>query len=97
MEEAGSISGLVCARSYFNLLCLSLESNEVDLRNSATRAAKGTSSPGCSPLHLWVSAYLLACSLSPSPLVLPPGETDEELVPSSPRQPFTCSKAFIAS
>lgn len=40
-EDAGSISGLVCARGYFKLLCLSLESNEVDLRSGAIRGETG--------------------------------------------------------
>lgn len=44
-----------------------------------------------------VSPSLLGCSLSLSPLMLPPMDTDEELIPSSPRQPFTCLIAFITS
>lgn len=118
-EDAGSISGLVCARSYFNLLFPGLESNEVDLKNGATKGEMGKA-PGsegyrCPELgshsgqrrpadqtlphctHSSLSAQLPGSSLSPSRLALPPVDMDEELIPSSPQQPFTCLIAFIAS
>lgn len=116
-EGAGSVSGLVCARSYFNHLCLGWGSSEADLRNSsirerwggllALRAAHAQSwdpSPGnegelqtkLSPV-VCVSPSLLGCSLCPSPLMLPPMDTDEELIPSSSQQPFACLIAFITS
>lgn len=44
-----------------------------------------------------VSPSLLGCSLCPSPLLLPTMDTDEELISSSPQQPFTCLIAFITS
>lgn len=36
-EDAGSVSGLVCARSYFNHLYSGWGSDEVDLRNGIIR------------------------------------------------------------
>lgn len=36
-EDSGSVSGLVCARSYFNQLCPGWGSNKADLRNSTIR------------------------------------------------------------
>lgn len=116
-EDAGSVSGLVCARSYFNHLCLGWGSNKVDLRNGTIRERRGgllaasvayaqcwDPSPGNErelqtklfPVAC-VSPSLLGCSLCPSPLMLPPMDTDEELIPSSPQQPFTCLIAFITS
>lgn len=116
-EDAGSVSGLVCARSYFNHLCLGWGSNEVDLRNGTIRERwGGLLAVSVARAQCWdptpgnegelqtelfpvacVSPSLLGCSLGTSPLMLPPTDTDEELIPSSPQQPFTCLIVFITS
>lgn len=64
-------------------------------RSRQQRSPADQTPPRCTDSS--VSAHLPGCILSPSPLILPPVEADEELIPSSPWQPFTCLIAFIAS